>query len=85
MKIVDFYADWCGPCKAMKPTLDSMIEKGFPIEKVNVDENREIAAQYGIRSIPTILFIDENDNAVDKLVGVVSEAAIISKWEALQS
>lgn len=84
MKIIDFYADWCGPCKVMKPTLDSVNEKGYTVEKVNVDENRELAAQYGIRNIPTLIFVDENEQYLDKMVGVVSEAAIIAKWDSLK-
>jgi len=84
MKIIDFYADWCGPCKAMKPTLESLIEKGYDIEKINVDENRELAAQYGIRNIPTLIFVDEAEQLLDKMVGVVSEAAIVAKWDSLK-
>jgi len=84
MKIIDFYADWCGPCKAMKPTLESLIEKGYDIEKINVDENRELAAQYGIRNIPTLIFVDEAEQLLDKMVGDVSEAAIVAKWDSLK-
>jgi len=84
MKIIDFYADWCGPCKAMKPTLESLIEKGYDIEKINVDENRELAAQYGIRNIPTLIFVDEAEQLLDKMVGVVSESAIVAKWDSLK-
>lgn len=84
MKIIDFYADWCGPCKVMKPTLDSLNEKGYTVEKVNVDENRELAAEYGIRNIPTLIFVDDNGQYLDKMVGVVSENAIIGKWDSLK-
>lgn len=58
--IVDFYADWCGPCKKVSPILNdlaSMYKNDIVIYKVNVDEEREIAGAFGIRSIPTLLFI----------------------------
>ena len=52
MKLLDFYADWCGPCKVMEPIV-SELEKSYNIEKINVDENPEVAEKYGVMSIPT--------------------------------
>lgn len=60
--ILDFYADWCQPCKMMVPTLEE-IAKQYPnidIYKINVDEQRELSQMFGIRSIPTLLFIPKN-------------------------
>lgn len=60
--ILDFYADWCQPCKMMVPTLEK-IAKQYPnidIYKINVDEQRELSQMFGIRSIPTLLFIPKN-------------------------
>jgi thioredoxin 1 len=67
--VVDFFADWCGPCKAMMPMLEKASEKEpTKIGKLNVDQASEIAAQYGIRSIPTMLTF-QNGQMVNKKVG----------------
>ena len=58
--LVDFYADWCGPCRMMSPVLKSMAEKyknDIVVYKINVDEEKELAAAFGITSLPTILFV----------------------------
>lgn len=71
LSIVDFWATWCGPCKAMGPTIEALYseyEGKVNVGKLNVDEQPNTAAEYGIRSIPTTLFI-KNGEVVDKLVG----------------
>jgi len=82
--MVDFWAEWCGPCRMVGPVVDELYneyEGKAVIGKVNVDENPEIAARYGIRSIPTILFI-KNGQVVDKSVGAVPKAALQDKLAA---
>lgn len=82
--MVDFWAEWCGPCRMVGPVVDELYteyEGKAIIGKVNVDENPEIAARYGIRSIPTILFI-KNGQVVDKSVGAVPKAALQDKLAA---
>lgn len=74
MKIIDFWAPWCQPCKQMKPTIESL-EKDFPIEKINIDEQPEIAQSYGVMSIPTLLIMD-NDKEVKRFIGNTSEADV---------
>lgn len=71
LTIVDFWATWCGPCVALAPTIEAIsneYEGKVKVGKLNVDENPETAAKFGIRSIPTILFI-KGGEVVDKLVG----------------
>ncbi len=77
--IVDFYADWCGPCKMMSPILDDIAnELGSKIKvcKVNVDESRDIAMKYEIMSIPTLI-IFKNGKIVNTLVGLRDKNEII--------
>lgn len=78
--LVDFWAAWCGPCKAIAPILEDLdAEYGdkFQIVKVDVDENQEIAAQFGIRSIPT-LFVFKNGEKVETLVGSRPKSELVS-------
>ena len=70
--IVDFYADWCGPCKMLSPILESLDEN---IIKVNVDEHRELAIKNGIMSIPTV-FIYRDGELKDKFIGLKSKTEI---------
>lgn len=70
--LVDFYADWCGPCKAMGPAVDALTkeyEGRIKVGKINVDDNQEIAAQYGVMSIPTFIVFKGKDVKA-KLVGM---------------
>ena len=74
--LVDFYADWCGPCKMLAPIVEALApeyEGKVKIGKLNVDHAPNTAQQYGIMSIPTLLFI-KNGEVVNKIVGLVSKA-----------
>ena len=66
--LVDFYADWCGPCKGMNPVLEQFKESSnVPLVKVNVDEEPEIAKKYGIRSIPCFILVEDGEEKVKKI------------------
>ncbi|NDV58906.1 thioredoxin [Bacteroides sp. 519] len=83
--VIDFGAEWCGPCKVVSPIIDELASEyqdQVIIGKCDVDENTELAARYNIRNIPTILFI-ENGNVVDKLVSAVPKDKIEAKIKAL--
>lgn len=78
IKLLDFYADWCLPCKKLEPTIKD-IEHTIDyvtIEKIDVDTDDERIEQYAIRSVPTILIL-KDDKLVDKLVGVVSKVKLM--------
>jgi thioredoxin 1 len=80
--VVDFYADWCGPCRMMEPAVESLADEfagKVKIGKLDVDSNQEIAIRYGVMGIPTLgLFMD--GKLVDRLVGYPGGAAPIRAW-----
>ena len=83
--VLDFWAEWCGPCRMVSPIIDELSDEykgSVAIGKVDVDDNNEIVAEYGIRNIPTVLFFKEG-KIVDKQVGAASKDAFVEKIKNL--
>lgn len=83
--VVDFWATWCGPCRMIAPIVSELATEydgKINVGKCDVEEGDEIAAEFGIRNIPTIIFI-KNGQVVDKVVGAVSKAKLEEKFKAL--
>ena len=82
--MVDFWAEWCGPCRMVGPHVDELAKEydgNAVVGKVNVDLHGEIAAQFGVRNIPTIVFL-KNGELVDKVVGALPKDQLAKKLEA---
>lgn len=83
--VIDFWAEWCGPCRMVAPIIDELAaeyEGKVAIGKYNVDEENDLSAEYGIRNIPTILFF-KGGALVDKQVGAAPKATLKAKVDAL--
>ena len=81
--LVDFWAEWCGPCKMLSPILDELAQEfdgRIRIGKVNIDDHQELAAQYGIHSIPTLLLFKQGQVA-DQIVGARSKRDLKASFE----
>ncbi|HEY9889715.1 MAG TPA: thioredoxin [Candidatus Obscuribacterales bacterium] len=83
--VIDFWAAWCGPCKLMNPIIDGLAEQfagKAKLAKINIDDYGELASQYHIMGVPTLLFF-KNGSLVDRTEGVIAQGAIASKIDAL--
>lgn len=85
--VVDFWAEWCQPCKMLSPVLDRVAQRftgQLKVVKCNVDENQEIAMKYGVMSIPNLIFF-KNGQVVNQAVGYMNEAQLAAKVDEVLS
>lgn len=78
MKALKFSASWCGPCKMLATVVANAGEKiTVPIENIDIDENKEMAVKYGIRSVPTMVVVDDSGNEVKRKTGAMNESQLL--------
>lgn len=82
--LVDFFATWCGPCKMMAPSLEELSEEGYQIFSVDVDQEKELAMEYGVFSIPTMILFKDGEK-VDEFVGLTPKSTIKEKLDYLNN
>lgn len=83
--VIDFWAEWCGPCRLIAPIIHELAEeyKDVVFGKVDVDQENDLAVKFGIRNIPTVIFM-KNGQVLDKIVGAVPKAKFVEKINALK-
>lgn len=82
MKILKFYADWCGPCKTVSNMITNAELETMPvIEEIDIDKELELTGQYGVRGVPTMILLDEDGNEVDRYVGAGDKNKLVEFLE----
>lgn len=78
MKVLKFSASWCGPCKMLSKVIEGASDKiTVPIEEIDIDEHSNIAMEYGVRGVPTMILLDENNTEKNRKVGMMNESQLL--------
>ena len=79
-KLLYFTATWCGPCKALGPTIDVLAGQGLPVQKIDIDSGKSLSTLYNVRNVPTLIKVDSNGNESGRLVGNQTAPSIMTWW-----
>lgn len=78
MKVLKFSASWCGPCKMLSKVIEGATDKiTIPVEEIDIDEHSNVAMEYGVRGVPTMILLDENSNELNRKVGMMNETQLL--------
>ena len=77
-----FSADWCGPCKQFGPVMDELAKQGMPIKKLNVDYTPDATTKYGIKSVPTIVLVNESGKELSRHIGVQQKSMVLENYKS---
>lgn len=78
MKVLKFEASWCGPCKSLSKVFEEAKDKiSMPVEVIDIDQNRDMAVKYGIRGVPTLVILDNEDKEVKRASGMMMESKLL--------
>ena len=80
MKYLYFSAPWCGPCRMFGPIMEE-VSKEIPVQKINVDDENDLAMQYGVRSVPTIVLVNESGKELSRHVGVQQKSMVLENYK----
>jgi thioredoxin 1 len=84
-KLWDFWATWCPPCKQLKPTIEALEKKyegKIEIKSIDTDQNQDLAQEFNVQAIPTLVFLDAKGNELSRIVGLVPEDTIVGRFKA---
>jgi thioredoxin 1 len=84
MKILKFEAEWCGPCKMLSKTMDSLVFP-YPIEVINIDDDQKLAIKYGIRGVPAMILLDEDEKDVKIIMGIQTKKELMDNFDAKEA
>jgi thioredoxin 1 len=88
MKVIKMSASWCGPCRAYKPTFEKVSKmdefSDIEFQELDVDDNEELAEEYGVRGVPTTIFLNNKGEVIDRLSGLQTEQALVDKIRSLK-
>jgi len=73
-----FTAVWCGPCKTFKPVMNEVVDEGYSVQFINIDQQQDLTAKHNVRSVPTVI-IEENGIEVDRFVGAIPKQQVLQK------
>lgn len=83
MRVLKFSASWCQPCKQLSKTLEGM-DFPYEVSEIDVDQNRDAAIEYGVRNVPTMILIDENNNQLKRVSGAMTQSQLLEAFKLEQ-